>query len=152
MLRQDTGGNTGRLCFWEAIDTRADAREGDALQMVLLSQSHGRIVAGGQQFALMISTAIPNWAYGMDHLLTRQVIGIGHLALSGLTASQRPALFQQSFSCCTVDGAIDASPTQQRPMGRSNMLIAASAITLKELAGYYSTPDSALLEDPPHSK
>ena len=114
---EDAGGDAGGFGLGEAIDAGADAGEGDALEVVFLSQSHGGIVAGGEQLALVVAASIPDGAYGMNDFLARQVVGVGHLALASVAAAQRSALFQQSLACCAVDGAVDASPTQQRTVG-----------------------------------
>ena len=117
MFVEDAGGDAGGFGLGETIDTGADAGEGDALEVVFFCQSHGGIVAGGQQLTLVMTASVPDGAYGMNDFLAWQVVGIGHLALACVAAAQRPALFKQSFSCCTVDGTVDASPTQQRPVG-----------------------------------
>ena len=110
-------GDAGCLGLGEAIDTGADAGEGDALQAVFLGQTHGGVVTGGEQLALVLVAAIPDGPDGMDDLLTRQTVGIGHLALPRLTAAQRAAFLQQLNTCRPVDGAIYTSAAQQTPVG-----------------------------------
>ena len=114
---EDAGGDAGGFGLGEAIDAGADAGEGDALEMVFLCQTHGGIVAGGEQLAFVVTAAVPDGAYGMNDFLTRQVVGVGHLALASVAAAKRSALFQQFLSRCAVDGTVDTSPTQQRPVG-----------------------------------
>ena len=87
MFVQHACGDAGGFCLRETIDTSADAGEGDALEVVFLSQLHRGIIAGGQQLALVLTAAIPDGAYGMDDFLARQVVGIGHLALTSFAAA-----------------------------------------------------------------
>lgn len=117
MLSEDTLGNAGGFGLWETIDTGADAGEGDAPQTVFLSQTHGRVVTGGQQFALVLVTTIPDGPDGMDHLLTGKTVGIGHLALPRFAATERAALLQQFNTGSPVNGAIYSPTAQQTPVG-----------------------------------
>ena len=114
---EHTLGDAGCLGLGEAIDTGADAGEGDALQAVFLGQTHGGIVTGGEQLALVLVAAIPDGPDGMDDFLTRQTVGIGHLALPRLAAAQRAAFLQQLNTCRPVDGTIYTSAAQQTPVG-----------------------------------
>ena len=117
MLCEHTPGDAGRLGLGKAVDTGADTGEGDALQAVFLSQSHGCVVTRSQQFTLMLIATVPNGPDGMDDFLTGQQIGIGHLALPSLTTAQCAALLQQSFTCSPMDGAIYTATAQQTPVG-----------------------------------
>ena len=117
MVGEDTFGDAGGLSLREAVDTGADAGEGDALQAVFLGQTHGGIVTGGEQLTLVLVAAIPDGSDGMDDLLTGQTIGIGHLALPRLAAAQRTALLQQFDTGRPVNGAIYSPTAQQAPVG-----------------------------------
>ena len=117
VLGEHTLGNAGGLGLGEAVDTGADAGEGDALQAVLLGQTHGGVVTGGEQLALVLVATIPDGSDGMDDFLTRQTVGIGHLALPRLAAAQRAAFLQQLDTCRPVDGAIYTTAAQQTPVG-----------------------------------
>ena len=117
VLGEDALGDKGGLGLGKTVDTGADAGEGDALKMVFLGQTHGRIVTGGQQLALVLVATIPDGSDGMDDFLTRQTVGIGYLALPRLAAAQRAAFLQQLNTCRPVDGAIYTSAAQQTPVG-----------------------------------
>lgn len=117
MLGEDAFGDAGGFGLGEAVDTGADAGEGDALQAVFLCQTHGGVVTGGQQLALVVIATIPDGSDGMDHLLTGQQIGIGHLALPRLAATECTALLQQLDTSGPVNGAIYSPTAQQTPVG-----------------------------------
>ena len=118
MPGQHLPGNLCSLRLREPIDTRTDTGEGNALQVILLSQLHRRIVTRSQQFPFMIVAAIPDRPDGVYHLPTRQAIGIRHLALPSFATTKRPALCQQLRPRGPVYGTIHATATQQRPVRR----------------------------------
>ena len=117
MVGEDTFGDAGGFGLGEAVDAGADAGEGDALQAVLLGQAHGGIVTGGEQLTLVLIAAVPDGSDGMDHFLTGQQIGIGHLALPRFAAAKCTALLQQLDTSGPVNGAIYSPTAQQTPVG-----------------------------------
>ena len=87
---EDAGGDAGGFGLGEAIDAGADAGEGDALEVVFLSQSHGGIVAGGEQLALAVTASVPDGAYGMNDFLASTLPAVPCLLRGGWRRRRLP--------------------------------------------------------------
>lgn len=59
------------------------------------------------------SAAMPDRADGMNHVFGRQPITAGDLGIAGVAATERATFLQQFGPRCAVDGAVDATATQQ---------------------------------------
>ena len=94
-----------RLILGVAEDAGGDQRKGHRLAVMLFSQHKARSVAGDKLLPLAVAAAVPHGADGVDHILARQVVGIGDLGVAGLAAAQRPALGQQLRPRRAVDAA-----------------------------------------------
>lgn len=90
-----------------------DQREGHGFAAVFLCQLQAGPVALCQQGVLVPVTTVPHRADGMDHIATRQAIGVRDLGLAGLAAAQRFALLQQLRPRRTMDAAIHTAAAQQ---------------------------------------
>lgn len=95
------------------VHAGADAREGDAFQVVGLGHLQGGGVAGCQQLGLVVPSAVPYGADGMDDFLAGQLVRSGHLALAGPASAQRAAFLQQFFARSAVYGSVHAPASQQ---------------------------------------
>jgi hypothetical protein len=65
----------------------------------------------------MVPAAVPNRADGMYHVFCRQPVTCGDFGAACFTPSQYAALFQQLRACCPVNGPVDPTATQERPVG-----------------------------------
>ena len=85
------------------------------MQVMLFRKVQRIPVARIQKFTAFFSPASDiNRSDGMDHIFCFQVITSGDLRLTGLTAVQLSALFEQSGTGCTVDRSVNAASAEQR--------------------------------------
>ena len=79
-----------------------------------MAELNGAAIAGGEQFILAFTAAVPYRADGMDDMLRRQSIAAGDFGLAGRAAIERAAFGKQFGPGAAVDRAIDAAPAKQR--------------------------------------
>jgi len=70
-------------------------------------------VAGRKMGIFPASAAMPDRADGMDHVFGRQPVPACDLRIAGVAAAERTAFVQQLGPGGAVDGAVNATATQQ---------------------------------------
>jgi len=110
---RNTGGTVGR----KAIDAGRNRWKGDRGEPVLLAELDRAAIAGGKQIILTKRAAIPHRPNRVDHVSGGEPIALGDLGVAGLATVEHPALRNKVRPRRTMDGAIDASPAEQRGIG-----------------------------------
>ena len=78
-----------------------------------LAQFNGASITGRQQLVFAAIPAMPDRAYGMNHMPRRQPITPGDLATAGLAAMERAAFGEKFRPGRAVDRSIDAATAEQ---------------------------------------
>ena len=105
------------LVFGVAICPGGDEGEGHRLATILHRQLQRGTVGGNQQFPLPVISTPPDWAYRVNHVLSRQTVALGDLGLACGATAQGAALLQQLRPGGAVDGSVHAAPAQQAIFG-----------------------------------
>ncbi len=103
--------------FGVAIDTGADAGEGDAPDTMLHRQLQGMSVATFQQGRLSSLSPLPDGTNGVDDIMGRQIKAAGDLRLTSGASTEWTAGLQQRRSGRAMDRPIHPSPTKQGVVG-----------------------------------
>lgn len=113
MLEQEFGDGLHRelqhLILGKAVHPRADEGKGHRLAVVLHGQFKGLDVAGAEDIALSVGTAIPHGAGGVDDVLTGEVVPARDLGLPEAEGGNAGALGVQLFPCHGMYGEIHAA-------------------------------------------
>lgn len=123
-LHRDLGGLIRR----KTIDTRRDAREGDALQARFGGEAQGVRVAGTELLHLAIFAAVPNRADGVDDVSYFEPVALSHLRLAGAAAMEHATLRQQRRPCGTMDRAIPPPPPSSEELAALTMASTSSVV------------------------
>lgn len=107
-----------RMIRREAIHTRRDAGESDALQPMLRRESERVRVTRAQQLRLTIAAAVPDRTDGVYHMPGLELVALGDLRLARLATVQAHALAHQIGTGSPVNHAIHAASTHERGVGR----------------------------------
>jgi hypothetical protein len=110
-------GDIGRRLLRVAVNTSRYRRKGNAVQAMDNSKCQAVGVAFRQKFGLVGHAASPDRADGVDHMARHQPIALGNPGFTGRTTAEAAALGQQIRTGCTMDGAINATTTQQAFVG-----------------------------------
>lgn len=110
-------GDGGSLGFGITVDSGADAREGDGVQLILYGKPEAIAVAGGQQEAFALMSPAPDGSDRVDHVSGRQTVAFGDLSFPGITSVEGAAFGKQFRTGSPMDGAVDTSASEQTVVG-----------------------------------
>lgn len=96
-----------------SVDTRADARKGNALDTLCHGNGQGTPVTGRQQGRLPLGSAAPDRPHRMDDELRRQPVAFGCLGIPRLAATQQAAFMYEVGTGCPMNGPIHPVATKQ---------------------------------------
>ncbi len=105
---------SARALHGVSVGARADGGERNRGGTMLAGQLKHVAVTLGQKLCLPMSSAMPDWAYGVDDRFCRQSVGRSDSGFAGRTACQAAAFFKQLRPCCPVNRSIDSAATEKR--------------------------------------
>ena len=101
----------------ETIDAGGNGRKRDRCKAVELAKINGAAIARRQCVIFALAAAVPDRAYGMNHMPRRQPVTSGDFGIAGRAAMERAALGKQFRAGRAMDRAIDAAAAEQRSVG-----------------------------------
>lgn len=99
---------------WVAIYACADAGKSDRDHRPLLRQRDAPAIAVRKQCGFATFSALPHRPYGVDDVVGRKAIGLGHLGMPRFATAKQPAFMDQLWARSTVDRPIHPTAAQQR--------------------------------------
>lgn len=110
-------GNPRRAVHRKTIRTGADGRERHGLDAVQLDQRETTPITTREQFILAVPAVVPHRADGVNDPPGRKFIAFGDFGLSGGAAAEHAAFRQQFRPGGAMNGAVHATPAEQRRVG-----------------------------------
>src|SRR4051794_3200309 len=92
-----------------AIDTGADAGEGQRGHAIRCRDLYRTAVAGCKELRLTIVATTPDWTDCVDNELRRQAVGTREFCIPRLATAEKPAFIQQRRPRGTMNRTVDAA-------------------------------------------
>ena len=103
----------GTFC-WKSEHAGRDRWKRHRFEIVVAAKLDRTAIARGELLILPTIATVPDRPDGMDHMPRRQEISFGDLGIAGFAAVERAAFGQQLGPGSIMDGAIDATPAEER--------------------------------------
>ena len=98
----------------ESIDAGGDRGKRHRCEAMHLAEFERATIAGGQRFILALASAMPDRAYGVNHMPGREPVASGDFCIAGGTTAKAAAFGEQLPPGSAMDGAVDATSAEQR--------------------------------------
>src|SRR5262249_53929575 len=96
-----------------AVHAGADARKRDRRDRVLACEGEALLVARRQELRLLVMSAMPDGADGMNDMARGKVVALRDFRLACLTSAQRSAFVAKLGPRATVDRTVDATAAKE---------------------------------------